>query len=172
MLHYIFFIKPKVCHHPLFTVKWTQRYTWYMLGHCNANIISTMYRDGSWNLCTSFRWLILNNIMASWHYYSDVIMGATTFQITSLTIQPFIRALIRENIKAPRHWPLCGEIPTQVASNAKNVSIWWRHHDGKYSSRFPSLKSIMRIYLMLAWTSYRTNNSVFSNLKWLNTNAK
>ena len=29
-------------------------------------------------------------------------------QITSLT-QPLIQAQIKENIKAPRHWPLCGE---------------------------------------------------------------
>ena len=28
-----------------------------------------------------------------------------------LFIQLFIRAQIKENIKAPRHWPLCGEIP-------------------------------------------------------------
>ena len=43
-------------------------------------------------------------------------------------------AQIKENTKAPRHWPLCGnssvtgEFPTQKASNAENVSIWWRHH--------------------------------------------
>ena len=48
--------------------------------------------------------------------------------------QPFIRAHIEKNIKAPRHWPLCGEFtgtgefPAQRASNAENVSIWWRHH--------------------------------------------
>ena len=38
---------------------------------------------------------------------------------------------IKENIKAPRHWPLCGkftEVPAQMASNAEKVSIWWRHH--------------------------------------------
>ena len=35
-----------------------------------------------------------------------------------------------ENIKAPRHWHLwvTGEFPAQRASNAENVSIWWRHH--------------------------------------------
>ena len=41
-------------------------------------------------------------------------------------------AQIKENIKAPRHKPLWGEFtgdrPTRRASNAKNVSIWWRHH--------------------------------------------
>ena len=42
---------------------------------------------------------------------------------------------IKVNIKAPRHWPLCGEFtgtgefPAQRASNAENVSIWWRHHE-------------------------------------------
>ena len=41
---------------------------------------------------------------------------------------------IKENIKAQRHWPLCGEFtgtgefPAQRASNAESVSIWWRHH--------------------------------------------
>ena len=24
--------------------------------------------------------------------------------------------------------PVTGEFPAQMASNAKNVSIWWRHH--------------------------------------------
>ena len=32
----------------------------------------------------------------------------------------FIRAQIKENIKAPRHWPLCGEF---------TGDRWWRHHD-------------------------------------------
>ena len=27
----------------------------------------------------------------------------------SIFTQPFIQAEIKENIKAPRHWPLCGE---------------------------------------------------------------
>ena len=52
-----------------------------------------------------------------------------------LFTQSFIQTQIKENIKAPRHWPLCGEFtgtgefPAQMASYAENVSIWWRHHD-------------------------------------------
>ena len=52
-----------------------------------------------------------------------------------LFTQSFIQTQIKENIKAPRHWPLCGEFtgtgefPAQRASYAENVSIWWRHHD-------------------------------------------
>ena len=65
------------------------------------------------------------------------MMGTIASQITSLTIvystiYSFIQTQIKENIKAPRHWPLCGEFtgefPTQMVSNAENVSIWWRHH--------------------------------------------
>ena len=46
-----------------------------------------------------------------------------------------IKTQIKENIKAPRHWPLCGEftgdrwVPAQMASNAEDVYIWWRHHE-------------------------------------------
>ena len=52
-----------------------------------------------------------------------------------LFTQPFIQAQIKENIKAPRHWPLWKGIhrwpvnfPSQKASNAENISIWWSHH--------------------------------------------
>ena len=55
--------------------------------------------------------------------------------MTTMFTHSFIRVQIKENIKAPRHWPLCGEFtgtgefPAQRASNAENVSIWWRHHE-------------------------------------------
>ena len=67
-------------------------------------------------------------------------MGTMTSQITSLTIaySTVIQAQIKENINAARHWPWCGEstgtgeFPAQMASNAENVSIWWRHHAVDY----------------------------------------
>ena len=45
------------------------------------------------------------------YHYCDVIMGALASQITSLTIvcSAVYSAQIKENIKAPRHRPLCGE---------------------------------------------------------------
>ena len=49
-----------------------------------------------------------------------------------LFAQPFIRAQIKENIKTPHNWPLwgefTGEFPAKRASNAENVSTWWRQH--------------------------------------------
>ena len=67
-------------------------------------------------------------------HYNDVIMSAMESEITgvSLVTQPFVHTQINENIKAPRHWPLWGEVTgefaAQRASNVENVSIWWRHH--------------------------------------------
>ena len=70
-------------------------------------------------------------------HYNDVAMSVMASQITSLTIVYsvfFIQAQINENIKAPRHWPLCeeftvtGEFPAQRASNAENFSTWWCNH--------------------------------------------
>ena len=66
----------------------------------------------------------------------DVMIGAMASQITSLTIvySTVYSGADQKNIKAPRHWPLCGispvtgEFPAQMASNAENFSIWWRHH--------------------------------------------
>ena len=73
------------------------------------------------------------------HHYDDVIMTTIASQITSLTVVYSVvySGADQRNIKAPRHWPLCGEFtgtgefPAQRASYAENVSIWWRHHDDK-----------------------------------------
>ena len=77
------------------------------------------------------------------HHNIDVIM--TTMRLKSpalrLFTQPFIQTQIKENIKAPPHWPLCreftgtDEVPAQRASYAENVSNWWRHRviPGTYS---------------------------------------
>ena len=59
---------------------------------------------------------------ARWHLKSPALW---------LFTPPFIRTQIKENIKSPRHWPLCREYigdRSQGASNAENVSIWWCHH--------------------------------------------
>ena len=65
------------------------------------------------------------------------MISSMASQITGVTLytQPFVQAQIKENNKAPRHWPLCrnspvtGEFPAQKASSAENAYIWWRHHE-------------------------------------------
>ena len=52
------------------------------------------------------------------------------------------RCRSKKKKKTPRHWPLCGEftgdrgIPGTKASNAENVSIWWRHHEASDTEHF------------------------------------
>ena len=59
-------------------------------------------------------------------YYNDVITGAIASQITSLTIvfSTFYSDADRRKYQTS---PVTGEFPAQMASNAENVSIQWRH---------------------------------------------
>ena len=60
--------------------------------------------------------------------------GVSNHQPHDCLLNRSFRRRSKKNIKAPRHWPLCGnspmtgEFPAHRASNAENVSIWWRHH--------------------------------------------
>ena len=65
-------------------------------------------------------------------------MGAIASQITSLTIVYNNRLFRHRSKKTSKlrvtglcagNSPEAGEFPPQMASNAENVSIWWRHHE-------------------------------------------
>ena len=65
---------------------------------------------------SSLVWNVICNIYQSCgiSHYSDVIMRAMASPITGVSIvwvftQLLVQAQIKENIKALRHWPLCGE---------------------------------------------------------------
>ena len=117
-------------------VKWdkTAVSTWIIL----------WYRKDVWNMLGSnephiFEYIVYTIKHAYHLFYITVTSKWAQLRLKSpaslLFTQPFIQTQIKENIKAPRHWPLCGEFtgtdefPTQRASYAENVSIWWRHHD-------------------------------------------
>ena len=57
-------------------------------------------------------------------------MDSMASQITSRTI---VNSAVYAGVDQRKHQssasPRTGEFPTQMASNAENVSIWWRHHD-------------------------------------------
>ena len=69
-------------------------------------------------------------------------MGAMASQITSLTIvYSTIYSDAGQKKSKARVTGLCegnllgtGEFPAQRASNAENVSIWWRHHETNVST--------------------------------------
>ena len=70
-------------------------------------------------------------------FISGIIVSAMASQITSLTI---VYSTVYSGADEKNTSKLCvsglcegnsqvtGEFPSQRASNAENVSIWWRHH--------------------------------------------
>ena len=68
-------------------------------------------------------------------YYDDVKMGAMASQITSLTI---VYTTVYSDADQRKHQSSASlafvrgihrsPVPAQMASNAENISIWWRHH--------------------------------------------
>ena len=78
-----------------------------------------------------FNHITVTSKWARWHLISPA---------SGLLTQPFLQVKIKENTKAPRHWPSWRQftgyrwIPcTQRASNAENVSIGWRHNERRLS---------------------------------------
>ena len=84
--------------------------------------------------------------LEDWHmgnHYSDVILGAMASQNTSPTI---VYSTVYSGAVQRKHqssaslafvWGIhrvTGEFPAQRASNAENVSIWWRHHVSTFGS--------------------------------------
>ena len=67
-------------------------------------------------------------------------MNAVAYQITSLTIL-YATVYLGEDERKHQssaslafvrgNSPGTGEFPAQMASNAENVSNWWRHHDSR-----------------------------------------
>ena len=79
---------------------------------------------------------IIMHIPRAIYHFSDVIMCAMASQITSLTIvystvysgadqRKHQSSALLAFVRGIHRWPV--NFPTQKASNAENVSIWWRH---------------------------------------------
>ena len=80
---------------------------------------------------------------ASTKHYFDVIMSAVASPTTSVLLNRLFR---RISMKAAKRRvtglceatpPVTGGFPAQRASDAENVSIWWHHHDLKYTGARP-----------------------------------
>ena len=58
-------------------------------------------------------------------------MTTKASQITSLTVVYLIFYSDADQWKHQSSASLTCEFPAQRASNAENISIWWRHHDNR-----------------------------------------
>ena len=93
-------------------------------------------------------------------HYNDVIMSAMTSQITDFSIvcPTGGSGADQRNISKFRVTGLCAgnEFPTQKASNVKNVSIWWRHHEVSRYGRIISSRVI--------WKNGYSWNAILTNI--------
>ena len=84
-------------------------------------------------------YVLLKVYRSSKDNYNDVIMAAVASQITSLT---FAYSTVDSYADQRKHQspaslafvcvgnsPGTGEFSAQMASNAENISIWWRYHE-------------------------------------------
>ena len=87
------------------------------------------------NLCQTLGYVVL--LQGSEAHYNDVIMSAMASQITSFhdCLLNHLFGIRSKKTSKLRITGLCagnspgtGEFPAPRASNAENVSIWWRHH--------------------------------------------
>ena len=69
-------------------------------------------------------------------HHGDIIICTMASQITSLAlvystvcVRSKKTSKLRVTGLCAGNSPMTGEFPAQMASNAENVSIWWRHHD-------------------------------------------
>ena len=65
--------------------------------------------------------------------------------------------------------PGTGEFPAQMASNAENVSIWWRHHDAPRTIRHLTHNKADQISLLVLMYESRHKNSK-DLLPWITRN--
>ena len=98
-------------------------------------------------------------------HYNDVIMGAIASQITILTI---VNSTVYSDVDQRKHQssaslacagnsPGTVEFPAHIASNAENVSIWWRHRDRALAMKrnhlplHSCLKKVIKLLANLTW---------------------
>ena len=102
---------------------------------------------------------------SAWRLYSDVIIDAMVSKITSLTdVYSTVYSKKTSKLHVTRlcagNSPVPVEFPAQMASNAKNVSIWWRHHGTKcrsYSQCRNFFDNMCRKILKHVLVFYKTN---------------
>ena len=104
-------------------------------------------------------------------------MGTIASQITNLTIvystaysgADYKTSKLRVTGLCAGNSPGTGEFPAQMASNAENVSIWWRHHeDSRYSTMRTSWLLIMMVMrIIMNKFVYKNNDDINHVEVWI-----
>ena len=91
------------------------------------------------NACGCFWWL--QNISLQWRH--NVRDGVSNQWRLDCVLNRLLRRRSKKTSKLPvtglceENSPVTGEFSAQRASNAENISTWWRHHGDIWASRHP-----------------------------------
>ena len=102
-------------------------------------------------------------------HYNDVIMSEMASQITSVSVVGSGADQRKYQSSASLAFcagnsPVTGEFPAQRASNAENVSIWWRHHVETIVPVFLNVEHYARCYVNRFHTPC-SETEIFRNIK-------
>ena len=117
-----------------------------------------------------------NNDSQPLQHYNDVIMSMMASQITSLAMVYLTVYSRRRSKKTSKlhvnglcegNSPVTGEFPTQRASKAENVFIWWRHHEMSIVAHHNGITPCQTPLLLVSFEVYlkifiRYINNIFS----------
>ena len=115
------------------------------------------FQNADWKyqpFCTGLN--VLNKNL--WEHYNDVIMTTIASQITSLAV---VYSTVYSDADQRKHQSFAslafGEFLAQMASNAENASIWWRHHGKTMSNQSSYRVNVFHVHISQAnsWTRFR-----------------
>ena len=147
----------------------------------NGRRVLTNSREYSYNFtfhCSPFSGEWLADLGYVWYlachrcqHYNDIIMGAIASQISCLAIVYSTVYSSADQNKHQRSASLdfmggikqeTGEFPAQMASNAENVSIWWRHHDKRAGKPACDVWQVLAAYKSIAGNYFSINDTRYS----------
>ena len=102
---YLHFYFPRVYYNSIWMTAAEYVLCWYINWKvCYRDIFPILWCMGAWQRIfqsgNGSSFITMTSLWAWWYLKSPA---------SRLITQPFIQTQIKENIKAPRHWPLCGE---------------------------------------------------------------
>ena len=145
-----------------------------LVSHCNvmsmvfADYLVGNYQDdvGNVNSCfpqwaNALRWRHNGRYSYSNHRCLDCLLNRLFMRRSKKTLNLRTGLCVENSM-------VTGEFPSQSASNAENVSIWWRHH---YVEEFPSHDDIMFAWIArpstLHWSQNQNNRQARQRLSQL-----
>ena len=113
-----------------FSIAFSKRNSTYLI-HCSLKFV---YNEWGSSLAPSMRQAATSNITTPLRWRHNEEDGVSNHQPYHCLLNRLVRRKSKKTSK-PRVTGLCarnspgtGEFPAQMASNAENVSIWWRHY--------------------------------------------